>query len=148
MAKEDNPKQYKTLFNKNKEKIINEDSVNQSNENYNKVKTEFEKNNFKILNPIMFATIKNNNELILRTKKDFKDVYENLLYMKYNEFYNKMMNSSFIDDWLTDPEMRTYDKLDFLPMQQTPNNIHNNFYGYAAELKNIKKENIEDSLII
>ena len=49
MAKEDNPKQYKTLFNKNKEKIINEDSVNQSNENYNKVKIDFEKNNFKIL---------------------------------------------------------------------------------------------------
>ena len=96
----------------------------------------------------MFATIKNNNELILRTKKDFKDVYENLLYMKYNEFYNKMMNSSFIDDWLTDPKMRTYDKLDFLPMQQTPDNIYNTFNGYAAELKNIKKENIEESLII
>ena len=96
----------------------------------------------------MFATIKNNNELILRTKKDFKDVYENLLYMKYNEFYNKMINSSFIGDWLTDPEMRTNDKLDFLPMQQTPNNIYNTFYGYVAELKNIKKENIEESLII
>ena len=72
------------------------------------------------------------------------------IYFTWNimNFTNKMMNSSCIDDWLTDPEMRTYDKLDFLPMQQTPNNIYNTFYGYAAELKNIKKENIEDSLII
>ena len=56
MAKEDNPIQYKTLFNKNKEKIINEDSVNQSNENYNKIKIHFEKNNFKILNPIIIKS--------------------------------------------------------------------------------------------
>jgi len=148
MAKEDNPKQYKTLFNKNKEKIINEDSVNQSNENYNKIKTEFEKNNFKILNPIMFATIKNNNELILRTKKDFKDVYENLLYMKYNEFYNKMINSSFIDDWLTDPEMRTYEYIDFLPMQQAPQNVYNTFTGYQAEKIELIKTDIENSLML
>ena len=68
--------------------------------------------------------------------------------MKYNEFHNKMINTCFINDWLIDSDMRTYDKLDFLPMQQIPNNIYNTFYGYAAELTNIKKENIEESLII
>ena len=68
-------------------------------QNYNKIKVEFEKYNFKILNPIMFATTNNNNELIIRNKKDFKDVYENLQYLKWNEFHSRMMDSSFIDDW-------------------------------------------------
>ena len=117
-------------------------------QNYNKIKVEFEKYNFKILNPIMFATTTNNNELIIRNKKDFKDVYENLQYLKWNEFHNRLMDSSFIDDWLKDETMRTYDKMDFLPMQQAPNNIYNTFHGYAAEVKDIKKDNIEDSLII
>ena len=152
MAKESNPDLYKLLFKKQKEKevkeIINtEDFLTQSTINYNKIKVEFEKNNFKILNPIMFATT-NNNELVIRTKKDFKDVYENLQYLKWNEFYNKMMNSSFIDDWLKDETMRTYDKMDFLPMQQAPSNIYNTFHGYAGEVKNIQKDNIEESLII
>ena len=86
----------------------------------------------------MFATI----------KKDFKDVYENLLYMKYNEFYNKMINSSFIDDWLTDPEMRTYEYIDFLPMQQAPNNVYNTFTGYQAEKIELIKTDIENSLML
>ena len=33
-------------------------------------------------------------------------------------------------------------------MQQAPSNIYNTFHGYAAEVKNIKKDNIEESLII
>ena len=93
-------------------------------------------------------TIKENKELALRTKKDFKDVYENLQYLKYNEFYNKMMNSSFIDDWLKDEIMRTYDKIDFLPMQQAPPNIYNTFNGYQAEKTELIKNDIENSLMI
>jgi hypothetical protein len=154
-AKETNPDLYKSLFKKQKEQkevkeIINtEDFLTQSTINYNKIKVEFEKNNFKILNPIMFATTtNNNNELVIRTKKDFKDVYENLQYLKWNEFHSRMMDSSFIDDWLKDETMRTYDKMDFLPMQQAPNNIYNTFHGYAAEEKHIKKDNIDDSLLI
>ena len=118
MAKESNPDQYKLLFKKQKEKevkeIINtEDFLTQSTINYNKIKVEFENNNFKILNPIMFATTNNKNELVIRTKKDFKDVYENLQYLKWNEFHSRMMDSSFIDDWLKDETMRTYDKWTF-----------------------------------
>ena len=81
----------------------------------------------------MFITIDNKNEIIKRCKKDFKDVYENLLYMKWNEHQQKMVLSSFIDDWLVDPDMRTYDKLDFLPMQKAPDNVYNTFTGYEAE---------------
>ena len=66
----------------------------------------------------------------------FKDVYQNLLYLKCDIVNNKMISSSFLDDWLIDPEMRTYDKLDFLPMQETPVDIYNTFSGYEATKKN------------
>ena len=151
MAKESNPELYKKLFKKQKETqeiIINNDLITQSTTNYNKIKVEFEKNNFKILYPILFVTIKSNKELALRTKKDFKDVYENLQYLKWNEFHNRMMDSSFIDDWLKDETMRTYDKIDFLPMQQAPPNIYNTFNGYQAEKTELIKNDIENSLMI
>ena len=153
-AKETNPDLYKSLFKKQKEQkeqkeLINTDElITLSKINYNKIKVEFEKNNFKILYPISFATIKSNNELALRTKRDFKDVYENLQYLKWNEFHNRMMDSSFIDDWLTDAEMRTYDKIDFLPMQQAPSNIFNTFKGYEAEKIELIKTDIENSLML
>ena len=53
MAKESNPDLYKQLFKKNKEKVINEDKTE-----YDINKTKFELNNFKLLNPVGFATIR------------------------------------------------------------------------------------------
>ena len=52
MSKEDNLELYKTFFNKNKEKVIKDDSINLSNENYNKIKIDFEKSNFKMISYI------------------------------------------------------------------------------------------------
>ena len=59
-----------------------------------------------------------------------------------------MFSSSFLDDWLIDPEMRTYNKLDSLPMQETPVDIYNTFSGYEATKKEIIKNDIKNSLII
>ena len=52
------------------------ESDDESLENYNKIKIEFEKTNFKVLNPIMFVTVTDDNEIIKRKKKDFEDVYQ------------------------------------------------------------------------
>ena len=147
MAKEENPILYKQLFNK-KQIIENNDKTIESKNNYLLIKNNFELNNFKVINPIMFITIDNKNEILKRCKKDFKDVYENLLYMKWNEHQQKMVLSSFIDDWLVDPDMRTYDKLDFLPMQKAPDNVYNTFTDYEAANKKLYDVDINDSLII
>ena len=72
MAKNDNPKLYKKLTTKI---IINEDLEEQSKDSYNLIKNKFEETNFKIINPIMFVTIDKKNKIIIRNKKDFKDVY-------------------------------------------------------------------------
>ena len=127
---------------------ITNNDLNESQENYNKVKAEFEKNNFKVINPIMFVTVGKNKEILPRSKKDFKDVYENLRYLKYNETNKQMVLSSFIDDWLKDPTMRTYDKLDFLPQQEAPENIYNTFTGFEAANKELFDINIEETLLM
>ena len=158
LAKKDNqdePKLYREIIKeflikdtKIKENKEDNESVNKTLENYNKVKIVFEKNNFKVVNPLMYITIGEKEEIIKRNRKDFKDVYENLVYLKWNEWHNKFIMSSFIDDWLTDPDMRTYYKLDFLPMQRTPENVYNTFTGYEVDKKELIKTDIENSLII
>ena len=78
----------------------------------------------------MFVTVDKKGEAIRRSKKDFNDVYQNLIYLKYDIVINKMISLSFVDDWLIDPAMRTYDKLDLLPMRETPVDIYNTFCGF------------------
>lgn len=144
MAKNDNPKLYKKLTSKT---IINTELEEQSNDNYNLLKTKFEKNNFKIINPLMFITIDKKNKIIIRNKKDFKDVYENLLYEKIID--NELVNTSFIKDWLKDPIMRTYYNLDFLPNNKNiPDDVYNTFDKYEVEKTELIKNDIENSLII
>jgi hypothetical protein len=144
MAKNDNPKLYKKLTTKI---IINEELEEQSKDSYNLIKNKFEETNFKIINPIMFITIDKNNKIIIRNKKDFKDVYENLLYEKLVD--NELVNVSFINDWLKDPKMRTYNNFDFLPNNtNVSEDVYNTFDKYEAEKTELINNDIENSLII
>lgn len=150
MAREDNIELYNKLFkidkkaNKSKKDEILEEA---SNDNYNLKKTEFEKNNFKVVNPIMFITVDKNNKIIIRSKKDFKDVYENLLYEKNID--NELTYVSFINDWLKDPLMKTYNNFDFLPNNKNvPNDVYNTFDKYEAEKTKLINTDVENSLII
>ena len=86
----------------------------------------------------MFATLNKDESLILRKKDDFKTVYENLL----------LNDEQFIGQWLKDPNNKTYDKIDFLPMLNTPPHIYNTFKGYEADKTEQTNNNFEDSLIM
>ena len=112
------------------------------------LKIAFELSNFKVLNPIMFVTIGENNELLLRSKRDFKDVYQNLVYSKLKEDTGSIASVSFIDSWLVDPSMRTYYKLDFLPREIALANIFNTFTGFEAEKKELFPVDIEETLLM
>ena len=84
-----------------------------------------------------FATIKEDGNLTIRDRSDFKNVYENLL----------INDKSFICQWLKYPKNRTYDKIDFLPTQEAPPNVYNTFKGFEGS-RGIKYEvNVNDSLI-
>jgi hypothetical protein len=91
----------------------------------------------------MYITISKDNEIMPRNKTDFTNVYENLLVE-----LPKIGLTSFVSLWMKDPKMRTYDKIDFLLMQQAPYNIYNTFKGYEADNKPLINNDIENSLII
>lgn len=116
---------------------INNNQIS-SPKDYNNIKIEFEKTNFKILNPIAYATLYNS-QLIIRNKADFKNVYENLIMDN---------NKPFINEWLKDSNNKTYSKIDFLPMQEVPDDVYNTFKGYVASYKETIKSDLENSLII
>ena len=118
-------------------------------ESYENKKIEFEKTNFKILNPIMFGR-ESRDKLLLNNKTDFKSIYENYLYThnKLTETGMKEMEGSFVDKWLTDKTMKTYEKIDFLPKQEVPDYIYNTFKGFEAEkLESNDELDIKKSLI-
>jgi hypothetical protein len=126
-----------------------EEKKNGDPESYENKKIEFEKTNFKIINPIMFAR-ETKNKIVLNNKTDFKTIYENYLYThkKLTETGMKDIESSFVDKWLTDKTMRTYERIDFLPKQEVPDDIYNTFKGFEAEkLESKKKLDVTKSLI-
>lgn len=145
-VKEDNITEYELLkaeFIKEDKKEKKEKKENKENKTeYEETKNKFELNNFKLLDPVGFATIREDKTLILRNKKDFTTVYENLL------ITNDKKEISFVSEWLRDAYNRTYDKIDFLPMQQAPPSIYNTFKGYEAEKTELIKPDIENSLML
>jgi len=122
------------------------------NENdYESVKFKFEKTNFKLLNPISYVTIDTNKELIIRKKTDFLSVYENLHYEKLqtdDEGNKKIIKKQFVPEWLKDEKIKTYDRIDFLPKLEAPQNIYNTFTQFEADkLTNNKNLFFSNSLM-
>jgi len=62
------------------------------------MKKTFEQTNFKINNPLLFATIDTDKNLILRNRNEFINVYENLLYKSTKETKHgiKLIDEQFI----------------------------------------------------
>ncbi len=118
--------------------------------NYENVKTEFEQTHFKIMNPLLYAEVRHDGTLILRNKSDFSNVYENKHYEKiyYDCDSKKVKKHALIKEWLKDETLLTYDSIDFLPMQQTPEKVYNTFKNYAgANLPQTKKIDITKTKI-
>jgi len=113
-------------------------------------------NNFKVMNPVMFVfydTIANKHHF--NTERELKTAHKNSYYYKKEIIKEdgqpkKIMyeKKDFIDTWLKDENMRTYDYINFLPMQEAPENVYNTFKGYAAEKKKLYEVNINESCII
>lgn len=132
MAQEDNPKGYEEAFPKKKPIT-----------NYKEMKMKFETTHFKIMNPVGYGCLYENN-LVIKKKSQMIDTYENHIYVTQDEEGNKR-NHEFIKEWFKDPEMKTYDKIDFKPCQQTPNNIYNTFKGFEVINKELHDINITET---
>lgn len=113
---------------------------------YETVKEEFEKTAFKIKHPISYCYIDEEDDLIIATKTDFKNIFENLFYEE--EKGDKIKKKNFINKWFSDENIRTYSKIDFMPKMKCPEYIYNSFKGLKVEHAE-HKENLkfEDSII-
>ena len=80
------------------------------------------------MNPISYAEEKQEGLRIL-SKRDIIDMYQNIHIIEGKK------EKSFINMWMDDINIRTYDHIDFLPKQQTPNNVYNSFKHFEAETK-------------
>ena len=56
-------------------------------------------------------------------------------------------DASFVNSWLKDPNNRTYEKIDFLPMQEAPLNVYDTFKGYEAQNKELYDIDIKTTCI-
>lgn len=133
MAKEDNPEEYEKAFPKKK-----------ASTNYKDIKDEFEKKHFKIMNPISFAEV-DDDEIIIRDKKALSTAYENKHFFEVDEEGHKIKRSFITNGWLKDPTIRTYKKMDFKPCQETPEDIYNLFKGFEVQNKKLKDINIKET---
>jgi hypothetical protein len=131
---------------------------------FKNIKINFEKKHFKIMNPISFAEEAPDKSLIIRNKSELCTAYDNLHYVVMKkttkaktytddeevETQQKLEDKKFIQAWLQDEGMRTYDYIDFLHQQQAPRNVYNTFNGFASEsIKKPKKEiDIVNSLMM
>jgi hypothetical protein len=89
---------------------------------YNVVKENFELTHFKLMNPPCYVRIIDKSVQLL-TKADLNLMYDNL-------YYN---NTPFIQRWISDPDMRTYRKIEFCPMKELEPDVFNLFQGFSIE---------------
>jgi hypothetical protein len=76
-------------------------------------------------------------EKVTFTREKLVVFYEN---MRVKNIEGKM--ESFVYKWLKDPDMKTYDSMDFLPGGAPPN-IYNTWPGYHVETLHKTKENVD-----
>ena len=89
---------------------------------YKEAKLEFEKTHFKIKRPVGFVR-QTESELQLLSRKELFDLYENMF----------VGAEQFVKLWLRDPEIRTYERFDFLPPPlKCPVDVLNTWSGFEA----------------
>ena len=96
----------------------------------------------------MYATVNFEGKLILRNEKDFKILHQRLKYWGLDPKTQDLKELSFLTKWLFDSNCRQYEKLDFLPKQETPLIFFNSFDGFEVEKEDVKEKsnlNFEDS---
>ena len=81
--------------------------------------------------PIGFGII-TENKLLRVPKANLIPTYENLSFTSTNK-EGELVKLNFVKNWLKDEQMRTYDKIDFLPTQQAPPHTYNTFSGFIGK---------------
>lgn len=103
---------------------------------YNAVRDKFEKTHCKIMRPVIFIEKTEDEEIIMRSRKELLDTYENMKYemLISDEKNNNIKKEVFVKRWLRDENMRTYKKMDNLPPpMKCKDTIFNLWNGFDIE---------------
>lgn len=100
---------------------------------YNEMKEHFEKENFKCISTSCFVQEANYDEerkLILRNKSELNTAFQHLKvnYVEWNEKIGDYVatQTSFINEWVNDEDIRKYDRMDCYPNTEVcPKNVYN-----------------------
>ena len=103
---------------------------------YEKKKEYWERYIVKIENPVLFVE-KKYGEFIIRPSKTMKEVYFNA------RIQIKDKDLCFFSEWIKDPKMRSYHRVDFCPPPlQVPSHVYNTWEGFVAE--NFDPDDVKD----
>ncbi len=107
-------------------------------EKYKKLKEEFEETNAKILNPLVWITTDSEGNKCFEKHSNFKAKYidwkkatHNGKILKFDLFTENGKPKTFIENYLNDPNKKSYDRIDFIPdINECPHNVYNLFDGF------------------
>ena len=109
---------------------------------YDDVKMRFEKEYFVVEKPFTYCRVmptKNGDSFYMIPKMSFKDLtapwtYEEVQEVKKRDKVDsKIVVKDFTTSWLKDPERRSYQGIDFIPMKTNDDGIFNTFTGFDFE---------------
>jgi hypothetical protein len=92
--------------------------------NYHKSLLEKKKGIAKIITPFCYMSYIDE-KIELMTEEQLQGIYKNYIF--------QMKNKPFINYWMSDPTMKTYDKIEFNPKNNSPKNIFNTFTGFEID---------------
>lgn len=123
--KDDNPSLYQSIF------------AHETTAIY--VQEEFEKTHFKVMRPLLYVEELSNGEFYFRDEAELKKAYRN----KYVRIGDE--DKPFINLWINDPKIRTYNSINFLPPPMVcPQDTYNMWRGFAIENVDVESScNIE-----
>jgi hypothetical protein len=113
------------------------------NETYKQLKFKFETEMkvCKILQPLGYAYFDNNGQYHFMSQKQLIEHFQDFSIYRGKEY--ALVKSTFVQNWILDPQKKIYDRVDFLPPPlECPPNILNKFTGFEQEKRQKKYEKI------
>ena len=115
-------------------------------QSYDYKKYYFEKYFAKILSPTMFVETKKN-DYVLYKRTDFGVAFQHLHYWEYDEEKKRAIKKPFMLKWLSDEDIRFYNKVDYYPtINMCPKNTFNLWNDFP--IKSIPLDNDADTSLL
>ena len=103
---------------------------------YNFVESSFNQKHFKIIDEGLFIKKQNETQIKMLTTKQITENYKHLNYDTYNKITKIVKNDNcFIDKWIRgNKNMITYEKMDYYPDGNVPDNCYNLWTKFDVEV--------------